>query len=163
MASIHHRVVHSLINRRLTTGVRLCFLRRVRLIRNIVVILLLALWLPTTQHCSLEAAGLFAPQEAPAKQIKCCGAQEKACAEDPCELLESGDYRPASAQLNVPIPSFTVCACLFCVSVEQVLILPNADAATARVSFDWPEDCSPTWHIMQRAALSPRAPSLAVA
>jgi hypothetical protein len=138
-------------------------LRRVRLIRNIIVILLVALWLPTTQHCSLEAAGLFAPQEAQAKQIKCCGAQEKACAEDPCDLLESGDYRPASAQLTIPAPTFTVCACLFCVSVEQVLVLANAGAATARFSFDSPEDCSPTWHFMQRAALSPRAPSLVVA
>jgi hypothetical protein len=138
-------------------------LRHVRLIRNIVVILLVALWLPTTLHCSWEATGLFASQEAPANQENCCGAQEKACAEDPCDLLESGDYRPASAQLAVPVPTFTVCACLLFISVERVLISHNADAATARVSFDWPEDCSPTWHIVQRAALSPRAPSLAVA
>ena len=152
------------ISRRLTTGVGVCFLRLVRLIRNIVVILLVALWLPTTQHCALEAAGLFSSQEeVPANQTKCCGEPGKTCVEDPCNLLESGDYTSATAQPAVPVPAFTVCHCLLCISVAQDLISTDPDAATACVSFDRPAHCSPTWHFMQRAALSPRAPSLFVA
>jgi hypothetical protein len=131
--------------------------------RKIAAFLLVALWLPTTQHCMLAAADLLALEAVHAENAKCCAEPDQGCTAAMCTLLESGSYKPGITSVTAPIPSFTACACLLCLHAEELLIEADAVADTARVSFDRPPDCSPTWQFVQRAALSPRAPSVAVA
>ena len=119
-------------------------------------LLLLALWLPATEHCDLEAMGLFgttcSDNCTPGKQ----------CANDHCGAVESGDYRHSVDTLKAPMPDLLACACYLCSH------LVNLEAARALVilpgeSFDRPRDWIATWHFVRRAAPAPRAPSAVIA
>lgn len=137
--------------------------RRVHLIRKMAAFLLVALWLPTVQHCMLEAAGLLSAQEEHTDHTTCCASPSGACDTASCNVLESGNYRPSASSTDVPAPLFTVCSWLFGRPTPELLREVDKIAVTARTSFERPPDCSPTWQFVQRTALSPRAPSLVVA
>ena len=115
-------------------------------------LLLLALWLPVTHHCALEATGILADS---------CTAT---CASgaDICGPLEAGAYKPAATLVFTPAP-----ALLPDVShLGQALLLPVAASAPAILSGP-PASRAPdwvlTWLFVRRAAPSPRAPALRIA
>jgi hypothetical protein len=126
--------------------------------RRIFALLLLAAWLPATLHCGLEAAGLHLGPE-------CCAGASHAeatsgCESDDCEILEGG-FTPSSS-LHVTAPAIAVCACLLHAESQPPMVAvfsPPAsgidDAAAP------PRELVPSWPFVSRAALSPRAPSLA--
>jgi len=138
-------------------------LRPVRLLRKITAFLLVVLWLPTAQHCMLEAAGLLSAQEEHADRAQCCESADGACETGVCNVLEGGDYRLSTERIAVPVPIFAVCTWVFNVQPQAFLIEADVEADTARASFERPPDFSPTWQFVQRTALSPRAPSLVAA
>lgn len=133
------------------------------LIRKIAALLLVALWLPTAQHCILEAAGLLAEQENHAAHQSCCSSVGGACDSEICNLIESGNYHLTTALVTLPAPVMTECACLLYPRDVQILFEAMAMPEEPCASFERPRDCSPTWQFVQRAAPSPRSPSLTVA
>ncbi|MBL9188411.1 MAG: hypothetical protein JNK23_13075 [Opitutaceae bacterium] len=118
-------------------------------------VILAAMWLPATEHCVWEAAGVLA---------EACpdGCVMDSTGKDGCDTVENGAYKPVGDTLKTPAPSLFVCACCLC--LHQIRL----DAAREHVAppdalFERPLDWVPTWQFVQRAALSPRAPSLMVA
>lgn len=130
-------------------------------LRRILALVLAVLWLPTAQHCMLEAAGVLAAQEEHAAHQNCCESSSGACDVESCNPIESGNYQPTTSEIVAPLPVFTVWACL----LEQVLTRDASakGAEPATTTFDRPPEFSPTWQFVHRAAQSPRAPSLTVA
>lgn len=121
--------------------------------RTIVALLLLALWLPATQHCGLEAAGVLnadchAPGDASSDHDK------SPCDTDNCQSVEAGAY--TSHFLIIQIAPPAVFACLpglpeiFRPTIQVPLI--------ARSRTNPPPELAPTWQFIARAAPSPRAP-----
>ncbi len=149
--------------RRLTRCGLSSLFRAVRLIRKITSLLLVVLWLPTAQHCVLEAAGLLSAQAEHADHAQCCESVDGVCDAGACNLLEGGDYQPSTAQVIAPVPNFTVCTWVVWVQPFAFLIETDVEACAPWTSFERPPDWSPTWQFVQRAALSPRAPSLVAA
>jgi hypothetical protein len=129
----------------------------VPVIRRVFVLLLLAAWLPAVMHCDLEAAGV-------AFATECCersgSVDGNHCAPGRCEVAESDFTLPSDSELSAPAP--TLCACLLCcLSLPElpahVESAPNGlDESTAA-----PPELNARWVFVARAALSPRAPSLA--
>lgn len=62
-------------------------------------LVLLALWLPATDHCALGDLGVFART--------CAGNCDKgkSCGNGACSTLENGSYRPTADLLKVPAPT----------------------------------------------------------
>ena len=119
--------------------------------------LLLALWLPVTQHCALEAAGWLA--------LTCPDTCEKADAAttgDGCELVESGAYKATPDTLKVSAPAlFVAFTEMF---VEPVSGDPvGAPALLPDEAIERPREWVPTWHFVRRAAPAPRAPAVILA
>lgn len=122
-------------------------------IRYIVALVFAAFWLPATQHCGLEAAGLFP------KSCSYNCASDQNCARDGCGTLEDGACKPASDALKVPLPDLFACVCHLCSHLVH-LESAGARAILPGESFDRPRDWASTWHFVRRAAPAPRAPSL---
>jgi hypothetical protein len=124
-------------------------------IRKVTAFLLLALWLPVTQHCGLDAAGLVSATHVE-QHASSCG---ELCVCDGCATIEDGAYRPSDTYVKVP--PLSVCACIFCL---QIASLASDDSpALPTGSFDRPPDWVTTWHIVRRAAPPSRAPTLLIA
>ena len=143
--------------RRLTTGCGAGLLRPVKRLSRLLALLLLALWLPATLHCDLEAASLWdGHEDHPA--AACCSAGQ-GCAHDGCDTLEGGAFRASDGTVRAPLPDLFCCFCLICTGtpalLEPVATTPVPTiAVTAR---DW----IPTWHFVRRTAPPSRAPSSA--
>lgn len=123
-------------------------------------ILLLAVWFGATQHCGLEAAGFFAGHH-DGKTGACCGTVPEACAVDSCETAEGDFFNPNRSDAKSMAPVLAVAdAFVFLCSlappeaVRDPVWLPDVDNDDARAH---------TWHFVQRAAPSPRAPALSLA
>lgn len=129
----------------------------VRLLRNLSFLILAALWLPVTQHCALEAAGLSAT-ELQADAATCSHADESGCRTDDCHQLEGGRYRTGS-QASLPKPSLFLASLFDAPCALRLQTLFAEKAATESEAFDRPVNFSPGWIFVQRAALPPRAPS----
>jgi hypothetical protein len=123
-----------------------------------VAVLLVAFWLLATQHCGLEAAEIFEPHKS-ADQT-CCPEGEAHCSHDGCEMVEDGGFRADSDAPGIPTPQFATCLNFICwdLSVPPLKVC-EGDSSAERFerSLNW----VPTWQFVRRAALSPRAPSLA--
>ena len=115
-------------------------------------LLLLAVWLPATQHCVLDAAGVF---------TKSCsdnpGVGENH-AKDACATVESSAYKASADTLKVSAPGLVAVLCSLCVPLEHAASPPPSVILPAG-SLDRPRDWVSTWQFAQRAAPSPRAPS----
>src|SRR5690242_15575628 len=83
-------------------------------------LLSLALWLPMTQHCGLEAAGLL-PVALEENDAHCSA---KSGSADGCDLVENGSYKPAAQARGVSAP-----ALLPDFAAVAPLIAPFFDAA----------------------------------
>jgi len=126
--------------------------------RHFIAVVLLALWLPATQHCGLEAAGFFSMDGSHGTAAVCCNGSGTACSHDGCRVVESEVSKPTNEAIKVPAPSLLACACFICLqllipdmSAEPTLVVAEADRAQRWV---------PAWHFVRRAALPARAPSL---
>jgi hypothetical protein len=117
-------------------------------------LLLLALWLPVTMHCTLETLPTFSFLQS------CCGTEDSApvsqdCAADVCGEVESGDYRLEEHLAAAPdLPLLLACA--------PGAFRPEPAAGPAPDRFPTalaPPELPRLWRFAQRAALPPRAPS----
>lgn len=121
-------------------------------------VMALAFWLAAAQHCNLEAAGIFTSHASESSDTGCCASSGGGCASDGCELVENGAFRNTQDDVIVLIPCLSCCECLICLS----LVVPPPATLELMASPDClerPLDWVPTWQFVQRAALSPRAPS----
>lgn len=128
-----------------------------RFLYTFVAFVLLALWLPATQHCGLEAAGLITADSAD-ESTACCAPTATACAYDSCHVIEQFTPKTSNDSLQVPAPDFVACACFLCVQ----LINRDLDTETvvSVVATEQPMVWVPTWHFARRAAALPRAPAI---
>jgi len=128
----------------------------VRFWGNIIAVVLLTIWLPATQHCGLENAGLIAADAS----ATCCesAAAAHSCAHDACQTVEDGLAKPALTSLKISAPRLLACVAFLC----PRLLTADVPAGAPRASFlaARPRDWVPGWHFARRAAPSPRAPSL---
>jgi len=123
--------------------------------RPLIALVLLTLWLPITQHCGLEAAGLIEAEAAHADS-SCCHEVSDPCTHDGCAVVESGFTKPALAALKVAPPA-EVCADLL--GLPLWTPVPADAPALSVVSPDRPLDWVPARHFVRRAAPLSRAPS----
>jgi hypothetical protein len=125
-------------------------------LRSFVALLLLALWLPATQHCGLEAAGLL-KTDCHTNAATSPDHKQSPCDTDNCQSIESGAY--TSHFLNVQIAPPVAFA-----SLLDLPLMPRLHAiqvpllAAPRTSP--PPELAPAWRFIARAAPSPRAPCL---
>ena len=128
----------------------------VKAFRNAIALLLLALWLPATQHCDLEAAGVMAwderghtHAESPCKQ---------SCENDVCPTVEGASYSAASHLLRVLPPDVFVVLSLIDL-LPAPLVIEDQEAF---FTGDPPElqKILRTWQFSRRTALPARAPDL---
>ena len=123
-----------------------------RLVR-LLLLTLVAAWLPVTLHCSLEAAGVFAAAD------DCCTAEPSAsagdCKDDACPTVENALYKESSHALTVAAPELA--RCFVCLELpapgSQLQALSPARHAP-------PPELRVTWQFVTRAAPPARAPSL---
>jgi hypothetical protein len=123
-------------------------------------VLLLAVWLVATQHCGLEAATeFFGAHSEESAGTGCCPGDRSGCVNDGCEAIEDALYKSDVADLRLPAPQLAACLDL---SFLPPLVPPTEDLSRrpSRLDFERPLDWLPTWQFVQRAALSPRAPSV---
>lgn len=115
--------------------------------------LLLALWLPVTLHCALEAAEII-----PTTCVDEHGGPGGS-ASDGCDEVENGEYKLSSDNLTVPAPALAVCFCFL-----SLYVVPRRVPADRIFPFDrrseLPRELVPTWSFVRRAAPLSRAPSL---
>ena len=121
-------------------------------------VVVMAVWLFATQHCGLEAAGLFADHDEAVEGSSCCSTSG-GCENDGCATVEEGDYRPDQSALVISAPVLSVDAFLVLSDLMSLQRL-QAEIPLPCDAFERPRDWVTTWQFVQRAALSPRAPSL---
>lgn len=123
-----------------------------RLLR-ISILALVALWLPVTLHCRLEAAGFFVPHDDCAtEQAAHAGAE---CKDDACPTVEDALYKESAQTLAVVAPDIADCLIF--------LELPAPDSLFHALSPDRhapPAEIAAAWQFITRAAPPARAPSL---
>lgn len=122
-------------------------------LRHVIAVVLLALWLPATQHCGLEAAGLdFLTHEDHASST--C---RDTCTDDACHNIEGISFTKEVNSLRaLPAPVADFCYCLI------HLVTPPAveDVALKYSAGDSPElqVLHGTWSFARRTSLPARAP-----
>lgn len=132
--------------------------RGLKRIAQIVWLLVLALWLPCTMHCALEAAGIPLPDCCPhavANDSSSGGPPADPCRDcQVCSAIESGDYLKRDSSVEVT----PLLAAVWCWVVVVRPILPVASEVPSPWALSRPE-AAPSWRFVERVALSPRAPS----
>lgn len=130
----------------------------IRHLRTFAALLMLALWLPATQHCGLEAAGLFGPAVECHNDADCASPHEQShCDADNCQPIENSAYKSSLNLLQIAAPeAFTCLFCLHVISPETIVLALVSPERT-----DAPPELAPSWRFLARAVASPRAPSLA--
>lgn len=125
-----------------------------RVIRAILAVMLAALWLPATAHCSLGAATEWFAESC---DLACShdGDSEHL---DACVLIEDGGYRVGSSVAHAPAPSLGVLTCLACLHAR--LLEVSTPLAPPAWAMEHPRDWLPAWNFEVRAALPARAPDL---
>lgn len=132
-----------------------CALSRMRRLTSLLCFLLLAVWLPATEHCALEAAGVLA-QTCPE------GCAANSDAKIGCDTVEEGQYRSVDSTLKVPAPDLFVCVCQIC--LWQMQADATRELAVQSVPpLERPQDWITTWSFVRRAAPPSRAPTTLVA
>lgn len=125
--------------------------------RRIIAVVLLALWLPATQYCTLIAAGILTEEMSPSASERCCEKDDQ-CSRDACNLFESGMIKSGSEGSKVSAPDLCACLCFICLQFVQPGVV---DESTLMVSApEHPLDWESTWQFVRRAAPLARAPSL---
>ena len=124
---------------------------------KITVLLLLALWVPATLHCDLEAADLI---DQASQTDACCQTSDKPCGDETCRdfTRTSSSTTLASPHVYTAIPWANALT-----SLLAKLALDGREAKGTPFSHgDTPaiETLARTWSFARRSALPARAPSL---
>lgn len=116
--------------------------------------LLLAVWLPATLHCRLEAADIHL-RGVTHEDHEHSTAHHEACREDACHALESARYTGAVSLLKVPPPALDALA-----APPAFLRVPERgdESPLSPVRHPPPADATVTWQFEFRAAPPGRAP-----
>ncbi|MBE36111.1 MAG: hypothetical protein CMI16_11265 [Opitutaceae bacterium] len=125
-------------------------------LQTIAVLLLLTLWLPATQHCGLEAAGLMPSSMECHDSDQDCDAPkpQTACESDNCELIEDAVYKAKQNRVELAAPMIQSClCCLTKISPETIIVRMISPARS-----DVPLEMAPSWQFISRAAPIARAP-----
>jgi hypothetical protein len=123
---------------------------------SIAAFLLLAVWLPATNHCTLEASGaieaLMCDHEEAATE-----ACEHDCTADVCERIEAASFGKDVKSLKVLPPPLAIAALILAIAP----VSPGPEPSSAAWE-DSPEvrRLQRTWVFEQRAAVPARAPAV---
>jgi hypothetical protein len=130
-----------------------------RIVFQFVAFVLLALWMPATQHCGLEAADLVT---AHVEHVGAGNYCEKStpCSHDGCQIVEELTYKRSGDTLQIPAPDLVACICFVCVHLGDRQL--SAEPVIPVVAIDQPIGWVPTWQFARRAAPLSRAPSTLV-
>jgi hypothetical protein len=121
---------------------------------NLTVFLLLALWLPATNHCELTAADLVGQAEGGHCSMPC----DTNCEPDLCSIIEGDAYSMAAIELRILPPSVSLETCLLLLfATPEVDVRPPVPFVCAPPEL---ESLHRTWSFVRRAAPLARAPSL---
>ncbi len=120
---------------------------------KVIAALLLALWLPATQHCDLEAAGITVLTHGDHASSAC----KDVCKDDACHTIEGVSYSKDANFLRVLPPPVMLSVCLLHVLVQPVLV----ETQSFYLAGDPPavELLDRTWQFVRRTALPSRAPN----
>jgi hypothetical protein len=118
-------------------------------------LLLIAVWLPATLHCNLEAADVV-----PRTCADACYSGDKVSS-DSCGVLEGGIAKAQSDAAKVSAPILLAGGPF--IDLQIYVLLPPLDSAKAVPAFARPLDWVTTWHFVRRAAPPSRAPALSLA
>lgn len=122
---------------------------------RMLILLLVAAWLPVTLHCRLEAAGLHGSDECCAREQAAAAAGD--CKDDACPTVEEALYKETVQVLKVTAPDLSLCfACLALVPSSPV----DAEPALSPARHAPPPEIEAAWQFIVRAAPRARAPSL---
>ena len=122
------------------------------------VMALLALWLPASNHCRLELLpGL--------DFLTCCTHDvpdadthhKDDCQTDSCETVEAGLYKTESHRVMVPAPVLVLVASI----TPDLETLTRAQPLSIAAPGTYPPELPKVWQFTFRAAAPPRAPSIA--
>lgn len=130
-----------------------------RFLYSFVAFVLLALWMPATQHCGLETAGLIAAHGEHSGNTACCETSSP-CSHDGCEIVEKVAFKPTLDLLQVSAPDLVACTCFLC--FQLVYRDLSAEPVTPVAVFEESQAWVPVWHFARRAAPLSRAPSILV-
>ena len=147
-------------NSGLTTVLQVCDVCRdflMNRLRLLIALMMATLWLPVTQHCGLEAAGLLSGHCAEDGTSGC--EADGACAMDGCGMLESGEYRSDGSPLTLASPHWFVCVYLMVGRVVAPEPEPDVGKDGDHAS-DRARDWFANWQFERRAAAPARAPDL---
>lgn len=138
---------------RLTKYAQRRLLRTVSTLRQIIATVLLALWLPATHHCDLEAAGIAVMTHGDHASSTC----KDTCADDACHAIEGVSLiKDANSLRALPAPVAALCGCLL-----HLLAPPELEENFAAFMADEPPQVRVlhrTWQFVRRTALPVRAP-----
>ncbi len=128
---------------------------------SLIALLLVTLWLPATEWCALQAAGLI---PSPAHEdADCTCPPGDSCGKDGCQNLERNLTEPTAANdLVICAPQeFFWAFQVWVLPVERQISLVELEGSAARDRSDVWFALARTWQFARRAALEPRLPSLA--
>lgn len=126
---------------------------------QLVALALLALWLPATLHCDLEAA-VASHSAADDRHDSACN---DSCARDACDTIENASYAKSASTLRILPPADA--SLTFCL---LSLLTAPAPLLTGREPVSFTDDppalqaLHRTWHFVRRTALPARAPDSVV-
>ena len=115
---------------------------------------LVAVWLPVTLHCRLEAAGFYDADD-------CCVAEQPAdvagdCKDDACPTVEDALYKESGQSIKVAAPDISLCFACLALVPEPTAREPELSSASQAP----PLEIEAAWQFISRAAPPARAPSL---
>lgn len=123
---------------------------------RLLILTLVAAWLPVTLHCRLEAAGFYDDEA-------CCAGETAAtapageCHDNTCPTVENALYKESARDLQIPAPALTTClVCLASLPFPE----PTADPDLSPARHAAPPELEVSWQFIARAAPPARAPSL---
>lgn len=117
---------------------------------------MLALWLPATQHCGLEAAGVIAASVDCHEPSDCKVPHAQShCDTDNCQAVETPAYKNSLTTLKVAEPAVLTCLCCLHVISPETIVVPLISPERSNT----PPELAPTWRFVARAAAMPRAPT----
>ena len=119
---------------------------------KLIALLLVALWLPATLHCELEASGLFEPF------TECVAAGDECCDDTVCVTVEEALFKETAHALKVSAPDDD--ACLVCLAVAAPSDAFFADPVLSSARHESPPELGVAWQFLSRAAPPARAPAL---
>jgi hypothetical protein len=131
------------------------YLRGMRSLRMILTLLLAVVWMPLAAHCQIESVtGLEVLSCAPLGEGGTCAGSP--CDPGSCCSLESGQFRLPQSQPVIAAPLVMALPLVLALAVEEA-----PTEAACRVLTDQPPEVPKPWQFSRRAALPPRAPSIA--